>query len=226
MMTSGSGRAAALGAVALVAATCAGCGTPDTAPTITTQVPNPSPASCESSTVVTQDSSVELAADFDTAPDRLVIRYRVTNHRRDPLFLADRVRTSRLPPEQAYNLVPRSDQVVEISRRFYPIGQCPIAASRPPDPPEMVRVDPGATYGSEFTVAVPFEVEHPMTSEAARFLAPMPPRPYPVVFCVGAVPTQRPNPSPDRGDTTHPLYSPHGFQFEAQTTFCTPVHMV
>ncbi|MEV6429706.1 hypothetical protein [Nocardia sp. NPDC051463] len=93
---------------------------------------------------------------------------------------------------------------------------------RTPDSPGVVRVDAGATLENERSIPVPFEVEHPYTSVAALFLTPRPPRPYSIVFCVGAVPSEVADPQPD----TTRMFNPRDFRLAEQTTFCSPQHTI
>ncbi|WP_194813868.1 hypothetical protein [Nocardia sp. XZ_19_385] len=214
---------AVLAAAVLVGAGCAGDADPAASP-VTTEIPNPHPAECESATVVSHNAGLELDAEFVTGTDALVIRFRVTNHRREPLYLADRVQTSELDPSRAYNLVPRSDQIIEISRRYYPAGYCPAEAPFTPPRPEVIRLEPGEILTQEFSVALPFAVSHPYVG-AAQFLTPMPARPYRVVFCIGAVPSKIPDPQPT-SQGARPVYQAKDFDYRAQTTVCSPLQVV
>ncbi|MFD3706145.1 hypothetical protein ACFWUP_23650 [Nocardia sp. NPDC058658] len=114
-----------------------------------------------------------MATEFMVSPDRLTIGFQVTNLRDNDVYFANRANSTIGPA----NLVPRSDGVVEISRRKYTTPQCPVLMYAPPPLPATLRVQPGQTVNEEFDVPVPFVGNHPLLADDDEFLAPMPPRP-------------------------------------------------
>ncbi|QLY29149.1 hypothetical protein H0264_28180 [Nocardia huaxiensis] len=150
---------------------------------------------------MTQDDTIGLEADFRTSGADLIVRYSVTNHRAEAVFAAERGNAG------AYNLVPRSDKVIEISRRNYAVGgQCPVLVYEVPAPPTVARIEPGESLAREFAVPIPFQINHPYRLTVGDgHLSALPDRPYPVVFCIGVGPSEISG---------------------TQTNFCSPVHTV
>ncbi|MEU4811794.1 hypothetical protein AB0H20_21535 [Nocardia fluminea] len=169
--------------------------------------------------VVTSDDSVEMTTEFVVSADRLTIRFQVTNHRDTDIYLASRANST----IGSANLVPRSDGVVEISHRKYTAPECPVLLYAPPPRPPTLRVQPNQTVTEEFHVPVPFVGNHPLLADEDDFLAPMPPRPYRTVFCIGVVPPAVDQPHQQKH--SH-LYEAMDFDFDKQVNICGPVHTV
>lgn len=207
--------------VGLAVGLCLGCGVPpeSTSRPVTTTVPNPDPAKCEERVVITQDDSIEMDTEFIASADQLTIRFHVTNHRDDDIYFANRPNST----TGSANLVPRSDGVVEISRRQYWAPECPVLLYAPPPRPDTVRVRPHQTVTEEFDVPVPFVGSHPLLGDDDDYLAPMPPRPYRAVFCIGVVPTVVDQP---RQQEHSNLYEAMDFDFDKQVNVCSPAHIV
>ncbi|MFF2087889.1 hypothetical protein ACFVVM_29265 [Nocardia sp. NPDC058176] len=207
--------------ILLVVGLCMGCGGPTESmgrPVVTT-VPNPDPAECEESIVVTQDDDIEMDTEFVTGADRLSVRFQVTNHRDTDIYFANGANST----IGSANLVPRSDGVVEISRRKYTAPECPVLLYAPPPRPDTLRVGPGQTVTEEFDVPVPFVGNHPLLADGDDFLASMPPRPYRTVFCIGVVPPVVDEPQQRKHSN---LYEAMDFDFDEQVNICSPVHTV
>lgn len=206
---------------ALVVGLCLACGGPtaSTSRPVTTTVPNPDPAQCEESLVVTSDDSVEMTTEFIVSPDRLTIRFEVTNHRDTDIYFAHRANST----IGSANVVPRSDGVVEISRRKYTAPECPVLLYAPPPLPATFRVQPNQTVNEEFEVPLPFAGNHPLLADDDDFLAPMPTRPYRTVFCTGLVPPAVDQPRQQQHSN---LYEAKDFDFDKQVNICGPVQAV
>ncbi|MGW5440522.1 hypothetical protein [Nocardia asteroides] len=206
---------------ALTIGLCLGCGAPTESASRSpaTTVPNPDPARCEERLVVTDDDSIEMDTEFVASADRLTIRFQVSNHRDTDIYFANRPNST----IGSANLVPRSDGVVEISRRKYTTTDCPALLYAPPPRPDTVRVSPHQTIEEEFEVPVPFVGNHPLLGDDYDYLAPMPPRPYRVAFCIGVVPTTVDQP---RQREHSNLYDAMDFDYERQVNICSPVHTV
>ncbi|MEU4649444.1 hypothetical protein [Nocardia fluminea] len=205
---------------ALVVGLCMACGCPtvSTSRSVTTTVSNPDPAKCEESLVVTSDDSVEMTTEFVVSPDRLTIRFQVTNHRDTDIYFANRANST----IGSANLVPRSDGVVEISRREYTAPECPVLLYAPPPLPATLRVQPNQMVNEKLDVPLPFAGNHPLLADD-DLLAPMPTRPYRTVFCTGLVP-----PAVDQPRQQQPsnLYEATDFDFDKQVNICGPVQAV
>ncbi|MFD3705793.1 hypothetical protein ACFWUP_21855 [Nocardia sp. NPDC058658] len=205
----------------LVVSLCVGCGgaTESTSRPVTTTVPNPAPAMCEERVVVTKDDSIQMDTEFVAKADRLIIRFQLTNHRDADIYFANRANSTTGPA----NLVPRSDGIVEISRRKYTTPECPVLNAAPPPLPPTLRVQPGQTVADEFDVPLPLVGNHPIFGHADYYLTPMPARPYRAVFCVGVVPPIVDQPHQQKHSN---LYEATDFDFSMQVNICGQVHTV
>ncbi|MFD3509307.1 hypothetical protein [Nocardia sp. NPDC058666] len=145
----------------------------------------------------------------------------MTNRRSEPLYVAARIPD----PDGGYGVpqhyvIPRSDGVVEISKRFFRVVDCPVLRARPVPVATFLRVEPGATLTEQFPVALPLTTIHPEGPLNNGELAPMPARPDRIVFCVGLVPPVPADPKPFEEDGEQ-RYGYRDFDTDAQTHLCS-----
>ncbi|MFE6923790.1 hypothetical protein ACFVAV_22385 [Nocardia sp. NPDC057663] len=164
---------------------------------------------------------MKLDTTFDLRGDRIVVGYRLTNHRSEAVYVAVRV------PDadgdrgvQGHYIVPRSDGIVEISKRFFRPADCPKLLYIPPPTPASLRIDPGATFAEEFNVSLPLTTIHPYEPLDPGDLAPMPSRPGHIVFCVGLMRSMTTTPEPTERDGEQ-RYDYRDLDFKAQTHLCS-----
>ncbi|MFD5180753.1 hypothetical protein ACFWM1_33435 [Nocardia sp. NPDC058379] len=152
------------------------------------------------------DEKLGLTVDFATTPTELIIRYIATNNRTTPVYAINRIQqdTGAAAPRERHFVVPRSDDVVEISQRQfrYRSPNCVVPRSMPLPPPLASRIEPGSTLTDTIHVPLPLRVIHPEGPPAAEYLPPLTPH-HPISFCLGFSSTADPDPRDVDGE---PLY--------------------
>lgn len=200
------------------------CGAPDPSDRTESTVadaPRADPYLCEARPVAADDPSIELDTTFDSTGNRIVVAYRLTNHRSEAVYVVARVPDADgKGGAQGHYVVPRSDGIVEISKRLIRSVDCPKLRYMAPPEPDLLRIDPGATFAEEFTVSLPLTTIHPYQPLDPGDLAPMPSRPGHIFFCVGLMRSKTTTPQLTERDGEQ-RYDYRDLDFDAQTHLCS-----
>ncbi len=153
------------------------------------------------------DERLGLTVYFEKTQSTLTIHYTATNNRTSPVYAINRIQqaTGSASPRERHFVVPRSDNVIEVSQRKlrYRSPNCLVQRAVPLPPLRATRITPGSGLEGTVHVPLPLGIQHPEGTSAVAHLPPLTGPPYSVSFCLGFSPTAGPSPHTIDGETQY-----------------------